>query len=179
PPGPYPLGTTTVLLTVTDPKGATSQATATVTVVDTTPPVISTVTASPASLWPPNHKLVPVTINYTATDNCGPVTSTLSVKIVERRHRDRDDDDDRDFGNRDRGDDNGPDCRGHRHEPDVIVIDAHHLKLRAEKGDHGKDRIYVVTVTARDGAGNVSTATVEVPVVEPRRGHDRDDDHDD
>src|SRR5439155_6355498 len=38
PPGPYPLGTTPVQLTVTDPKGATSQATATVTVVDNTPP---------------------------------------------------------------------------------------------------------------------------------------------
>jgi hypothetical protein len=34
PPGPYPIGQTSVLLTVTDPKGAASQATATVTVVD-------------------------------------------------------------------------------------------------------------------------------------------------
>jgi hypothetical protein len=40
PPGPYPLGVTSVLLTVSDPKGATSQATATVTVVNA-PPAIS------------------------------------------------------------------------------------------------------------------------------------------
>jgi HYR domain/Subtilase family len=41
PAGPYPKGTTTVLLTVRDPRGATSQCTATVTVVDTTPPSIT------------------------------------------------------------------------------------------------------------------------------------------
>jgi hypothetical protein len=37
PAGPYPVGTTSVLLTVSDPKGATSQATANVTVRNTTP----------------------------------------------------------------------------------------------------------------------------------------------
>src|SRR5262249_34300719 len=41
PPGPYPLGSTSVLLTVTDPRGAMSQATGGVTVVDTTAPAIS------------------------------------------------------------------------------------------------------------------------------------------
>jgi hypothetical protein len=41
PAGPYPKGTTTVLLTVSDPRGATSQCTATVTVADTTPPTIT------------------------------------------------------------------------------------------------------------------------------------------
>jgi hypothetical protein len=41
PPGPYPLGNTSVTLTVTDSNGASSQCTATVTVIDTTPPVIS------------------------------------------------------------------------------------------------------------------------------------------
>jgi hypothetical protein len=41
PAGPYSKGTTTVLLTVKDPRGATAQCTATVTVVDTTPPSIT------------------------------------------------------------------------------------------------------------------------------------------
>ncbi|MFL6216148.1 MAG: HYR domain-containing protein [Blastocatellia bacterium] len=41
PSGPYQKGTTSVLLTVRDPRGATSQCTATVTVVDTTPPSIT------------------------------------------------------------------------------------------------------------------------------------------
>ncbi|HKG21263.1 MAG TPA: HYR domain-containing protein, partial [Blastocatellia bacterium] len=41
PAGPYQKGTTAVLLTVSDPRGATSQCTATVTVADTTPPTIT------------------------------------------------------------------------------------------------------------------------------------------
>jgi len=41
PAGPYPHGNTTVLLTVTDTKGATSQASAVVTVVDAVPPAIA------------------------------------------------------------------------------------------------------------------------------------------
>jgi Kelch motif len=47
-----------------------------------TAPVISDVSASPDSLWPPNHKLVDVTINYTATAACS-VTCTLSVSSNE------------------------------------------------------------------------------------------------
>jgi hypothetical protein len=41
PAGPYAIGTTSVLLTVVDPRGATSQATGSVTVVDDTPPSIT------------------------------------------------------------------------------------------------------------------------------------------
>ena len=41
------------------------------TTVDPTPPVISGLSADPASLWPKNHKMRDVTINYTATDSCG------------------------------------------------------------------------------------------------------------
>src|SRR5712692_8758815 len=74
PAGPYPLGTTSVTLTVTDNHGASSQCTATVTVVDNTPP---TITCPPdkqlqcgASTNPSN------TGTATATDNCGAVTIT-------------------------------------------------------------------------------------------------------
>src|SRR5207247_772541 len=40
PPGPYPIGTNTVTLIVTDSHGATNSCPATVAVVDTTPPTI-------------------------------------------------------------------------------------------------------------------------------------------
>src|SRR5207245_2296379 len=35
------------------------------------PPVIAGATPTPARLWPPDHKMVPVSIAYSATDNCG------------------------------------------------------------------------------------------------------------
>ena len=81
PAGPYPLGTTSVLLTVTDDKGATSQCTANVTVTDTTPPSIT----CPSSLIGVAAVSCPVATNLvvtypapTSSDNCGaaPVVCT-------------------------------------------------------------------------------------------------------
>lgn len=45
---------------------------------DTTPPVISNVTVTPSSIWPPNRTNVPVTVGVTATDDSG-VTPTCSL----------------------------------------------------------------------------------------------------
>ena len=45
-------------------------------------PTITAASASPDVLWPPNHKLVAVTINYTETSNC-PSSCTLSVSSSE------------------------------------------------------------------------------------------------
>ena len=142
PPSPYALGVTPVLLTVTDPKGAFGQAGANVTVVDQTGPAVTTVTPSPSSLWPPNHKFVDVTVSYGATDNCSAASCVLTVSS----NANHGDDDDADDG------------------PSFVVVDAHHVKLRAEKNDGGA-RIYTLTVTCTDAAGNTSvkTATVVVP----------------
>jgi hypothetical protein len=70
PPGPYALGSTPVTLTCADTAGQTSSCTATVTVVDTTPPVI----ACPADqiLECTNEGAV-ASFVATATDNCGAV----------------------------------------------------------------------------------------------------------
>ena len=142
PPGPYPLGTTSVTLTVTNSHGASSQCTGTVTVIDDTPPTISDVSAAPSVLWPPNHKMVDVTINYTAADNCGPVTCLLSVTSNEPI-------DGTAAGNT---------------SPDWQVVDAHHVMLRAERAGNGDGRVYTVTITCKDGKGNTSTSSVTVTV---------------
>ena len=97
PAGPYMPGTTAVLLTVVDPGGATSQATATVTVVDQTPPAIScpapiTVPTSPGACS------APVTFTTTASDTCSPIATghldaCVGVDLRGRRldgHVDRD-----------------------------------------------------------------------------------------
>ncbi len=70
PAGPYPVGTTTVTLTATDSKGAQSQCTGTVTVVDATNPTIT----CPANVTVPAATgQCSATVTYpapTVTDNC-------------------------------------------------------------------------------------------------------------
>jgi uncharacterized repeat protein (TIGR03803 family) len=135
PPGPYPVGITPVTLTVTDNHGASASSTATVTVVDSTPPTLGDVTVTPNVLWPPNHKMVEVTVNYAAADNCGAVSNALSVTSNEAL--------------------NGT-------APDWVVEDSHHVQLRAERSSTGAGRVYAITVISTDNAGNSSTRTVTV-----------------
>jgi streptogramin lyase len=63
---PYDLGNTTVTLTIEDLSGATDMCTGTVSVVDTTPPVIAC--NSPATITPPD---VPLSFVATVDDLCG------------------------------------------------------------------------------------------------------------
>jgi hypothetical protein len=98
--------------------------------------LITNVSATPTQLWPPNHKLRDVTINYTVTDNCGGVTSSLAIASNESAGS----------------------------EPDWVIVDAHHVKLRAERSNLTKDRIYTIAITAIDSAGNSSTSSTKVHV---------------
>ena len=113
------------------------------TTVDPTPPTVSAVTADPASLWPKNHKLRDVTINYTATDSCGGVNCQIT-NIASNEPIDGTGDGDT--------------------SPDWEFVDEHHVRLRAESAGGSTGRIYTVTVTCTDAAGNTTTKTVEVHV---------------
>ena len=68
PPGPYSLGTTGVTLTVTDNIGKSGVCTATVTVVDTTPPVIICSADQVIECTSPGG--AGAVVGATATDNC-------------------------------------------------------------------------------------------------------------
>jgi CSLREA domain-containing protein len=140
---PYPVGTTTIVWTATDASHNMSSAIQTIVVKDVEPPVIAGVSATPSQLWPPNHKMNLVTVNYAAIDNCGgPVTCTLSVSSNEPING--------------TGDGNT--------SPDWQVVDAHHVMLRAERSGNGVGRIYTITITCSDNKGNTSTNTVTVTV---------------
>lgn len=138
----FPVGTTTVNATATDASGNTSTCSFTVTVNDVEPPVISNISASPDHLWPPNHKLRNVVVNYTSTDNCGVDTCTLSVASNEAVNA---------YGSGNTS-------------PDWIVIDNHLVKLRSERTGHGNGRIYTITISCSDVAGNTGTGTQTVTV---------------
>ena len=73
PHGPYHLGVTEVLLIVSDDKDATDECTATITVVDETPPTITCPDDISVNNDPETCSAV-VTFSVTATDNCSEVT---------------------------------------------------------------------------------------------------------
>src|SRR6185295_8953848 len=74
---PYPLGTTTITWTATDAAGNSATDAQTVTV--SAAPLSASATASPSRLWPPNHKLVPVTIGAGATGGCGTLVCAITA----------------------------------------------------------------------------------------------------
>jgi hypothetical protein len=78
----FALGTTTVTCYATDAAGnAAVPTTFKVIVNDTTPPVITGVYASPDTIWPPNGKMVPVSVMVTATDVVDPSPSCSLTSI--------------------------------------------------------------------------------------------------
>jgi hypothetical protein len=144
----FPVGTTTVTLTDTRLDGSTTTCTFTVTVNDTEFPVVSQPTNSPNILWPPDHRMVNVTNNYTATDNCPGLNCVLTVTSNEPING---------LGDGDAA-------------PDWEVVDAHHVLLRAERGGRGNGRLYTITTTCTDASGNVVTRTSTVFVPPNQKG---------
>jgi len=142
----YPLGATTITWTATDASGNSASAIQTITVT-APPPVISGGTASPAVLWPPNHKLANVLVSYGITGGCGSATCAItSVTSNEPVNG---------LGDGDVA-------------PDWQLIDATHVKLRVERGGLGTGRVYTITITCSDTGGNTVTknVTVSVPVAQ-------------
>ncbi len=139
--------TATVSSFTPDSDTTNDSATATTTV-SNPPPTITNVTADPSVLWPPNHRMVNVTLSYDVTDNCPlpPGSCTLSVTSNEPV-----------LGH----------GSGHT-SPDWIVLDDHHVLLRAEREGNGDGRIYTITITCVDSGGNTSTEDVTVTVPHDR-----------
>jgi hypothetical protein len=113
------------------------------------PPTIAGAAASRRVLLLPLHQMVPVTINYTAADKCGPVTTSLTVTSDE------------------------PVLAPLREQglagltsPDWEIVDAHHVLLRAERSSMGDGRVYTIRILGRDAAGG--TTAEELIVTVPR-----------
>jgi len=149
PAGPYPLGATPVTLTCPDSYGPTATCGATVTVVDATPPSLS-LAVDRTSLWPPNHKLVPVHVTATSRDDCDEKPSITLASIVS----------------------SDPDP-GHEDVQGAAFGTADFdFELRAEHGDKGSPRTYTISYDARDAAGNDARQSIVIPVQQDPRAAD-------
>lgn len=107
---------------------------------DTEPPVILAAVPSITNLFPPNRKMVPVTVRITARDNSGKVTTRIA-SVATNEPRDR-----------------GP------KSPDIQILDDQTVNLRAERNHQAKARTYTIRVEATDPSGNMATALVPVLV---------------
>jgi hypothetical protein len=148
----FMLGTHTVELTVADPDGLSSTDIVIITVEDTQPPVISSITLSPSMLWPPNHNMKNISATVVASDVCDPNPVITLVGITSNEP------------------DNG---LGDGDMPNDIAINGtFDFDLRAERSGTGSGRVYTATYTVTDASGNSTsgTAVVTVPLfVSPKQ----------
>ena|GEM_PF-2687776 len=146
---PLPLGSHRIGLRVIDEFGLSGAAEATILVVDLTPPQLE-IEANPSLLWPPDHRLVNVRIALAAKDACG--SATVELTSISS--------DEPDEASGAGGGDLPMDIQQATvGEPDF------EFRLRAERSAAGDGRVYTVSYSATDVAGN--RAAVLVPVVVP------------
>ena len=108
----------------------------TVTVTDNEPPVVSPITLSRTVLWPASEKMKKVGVYYTVSDNGEAVKTTVTVTS------------------------NAPAGEA----PDFEVIDKEEIRLKASRLPDGSPRIYTITVSAVDEAGNKTSRTTTIAV---------------
>lgn len=115
----------------------------TIEIVDTTPPVITSLTVSPNTLWPPNGKMRPVEVSVTAVDACDtePVCSISSIISNE------------------------PEKRGAA----IEITGDLTANLKSKRHGKGSGRIYSISVECRDACGNSTSETTSVTVPHDQR----------
>jgi hypothetical protein len=140
----FPIGLTTVTCSSRDRYGSVGSSTLTVTVRDTTAPVILGAAPSAAALWPPSHAMMPITFAVSASDavDAEPVCSVASVSSNEP------------VSGTGQGD----------MAPDWTMTGALSLNVRAERAGSGSGRVYTIAITCADRAGNTSTTTARITV---------------
>ena len=146
------LGTNIVGVMVTDSDGSQTSCDSTIIVQDTIAPVITKATAYPTKLWPPNQKMVPISIVAVVKEACC-VENWKIISVTSNESADNGD-----------------------ITPDWIITGDHGLSLRADRNGKGNGRVYTIIIQAQDCAGNLSapvTLTVTVPH-DQGKGHDND-----
>lgn len=134
----FAVGEHTVVVSASNGQSTPATCSATVTVSDTSPPHLSTIAAAPDLLWPPNHRMVPVSLTVAASDNCDPAPTARITKVVSNERHGH-------FG------------------PDWTITGPLSVNLRADRLGN-TDRIYTIYVQVSDSSGNSTTTTTTVTV---------------
>ena len=108
----------------------------TITVTDNEPPILSELRLSSKRIWPVTNKMKKIGVYYTASDNEEVVGSVVSVS------------------SNDQGAANS----------DWQIINNHLIRLKAARLSNGEPRIYTITVTSTDNAGNITKRTTSIAV---------------
>lgn len=139
----FAVGTTIVHCSAADAAGNTANGSFNVVVTfndpgDTQAPVIVSITATPDTLQPPNHKMVDVTITVEATDDTDPAPYSRVFAVTVNETSDG---------------------------SDWLFTGDLTLQLRATRSGQSQERIYRVFVETFDASGNrtVGSVTVHVP----------------
>lgn len=144
--GPFAPGQHTI--SVTDAEGA-ELCSATLNVVDTTPPEL---TEHTIQLWPPNHKFHTIAVEdcVSFVDACAGEIRGEFIWATSDEPED------------DKGD-------GH-HAPDIVLDDCGHVRVRAERAGPKNGRVYTLGVRVVDGGGNAVEGACKVIVDHDQRG---------
>ena len=121
---------------------------ATLTVVNA-PPVCAAAFASATGIWPPNHKLVPVTVGGVSDPDGDPVTVTIHSVFQDERTDHTGD---------------GKTC------PDVLGAGTGSVKVRAERSGQLDGRVYHLFFRAEDNRGGRCEGEVQVCVPHDNKG---------
>ena len=103
--------------------------------IDTMPPTIRSLSASPSVIWPPNKRMVPIALTVDATDASG-VASSKIISVTS----------------------NETGSGQWQLTSDLT------LNLQADRNGNGNGRAYTITVECRDRFNNASTKAVTVKV---------------
>jgi hypothetical protein len=142
-------GATTIAYKATDNAGNAEAEKTFVVRIDKTAPTVSCA-AKPGTLWPADHRMVPITVATKVTDGrSGPAGFELTA-VTSNEPDDAP-------GNGDGA------TTGDIRDFDLGTADVAG-QLRAERADAGRGRTYTLTYVGRDAAGNTRTCTTTVTV---------------
>jgi hypothetical protein len=142
------VGEHTVSLSANDGVNQTVKAQIHISVTDTSVSILAPV-PDKNILWPPNHKMVTVSIQANASDNSGgPILLSALVFSNEPQNGLGDGDESPDWT-----------------EPVIDQVNGViTLQLRAERSGSGNGRIYTIRITATDESGNSSYGDINIIV---------------